>query len=204
MCNNEVEGRAARESRERWREPDGFAKAAEPATHRTDRSWEDRLRDSILITNTGKDPIKLVGLDGVGRQVEPGDSVEYVRQEVPPPDPKVVKEILDEEEPTGQLTGGSSEVSLGNSLSIMHRSPLFVTMTLAIYTGGQRELDDMVRQFGHREDSNPQKEVIQALINAEILERSGTRVLIASHMALELYARSVGAVRLPVRRWVSP
>lgn len=185
------------ERRQAWREPDGFAKAADQ--EKPKRSWEDRMRDSILIKNTGSDPITLEGLDGIGRQVAPGESVEYIRRPVvPPPDPKVVKEILDAEgpEPTGMLTGGPSEVPI--FLRGM-RSPLFVQLALGFYTQidfqpppypAQREICAMMVKLG--------------MIKEDPVEKATIMHYVPVHEALKAYVDALCRVPTPVRRWVIP
>lgn len=176
------EEKMSRETRDRWREPDGFAKAADAEKPKSDRSWEDRLRDSILITNTGAHPITLMGLDGVGRQVGPGDSVEFRR---------------DEEEPTGQLTGGPAEVP-GFGFIDAH-SPLFITLAIGFYT-----------QIDYQPPPFPaQKAICTEMMQLGLIKEdpvAGARVMhyVPVHEALKVYVDALCRVPLPVKRWVMP
>lgn len=182
------EEKMSRETRDRWREPDGFAKAADAEKPKSDRSWEDRLRDSILITNTGKHPITLMGLDGVGRQVAPGDSVEYRRE--------------GEEEPVGMLTGGPAEIpnfkSMGTCDFDAH-SPLFITLAIGFYT-----------QIDYQPPPFPaQKAICTEMMQLGLIKEdpvAGARVMhyVPVHEALKVYVDALCRVPLPVKRWVMP
>lgn len=165
MCNDKVEGRE------------------------NGRSWDDRVRDSILITNTGDKPITLMGLDGVGRHVEPGDSFEYVRA----PDPKVVEEILDAE-PAGQ-----TEALMANELIPMRRTPLFVELALGFHT-----------LAGYQPPPFPaQREICRQMVKLGLLKEDPVEGARHSHYvpvvaALEIYVNALLEVPLPVKRWVMP